>query len=326
MITYDYGEDILMAMNRLSSDRFLEDVRTTAAAIGAPFSERATRRILDVYEKNFSTGAVLWKTTSRPGDSLSYRFYSRDRTDTLDLAVRAGLLDPETPLAPLVTSWSSLNGGSANQSCDFDAGTGLAKTWVFLGETLSLDEVLGVDLVPETLRRHAPVFRQQGLEHVRFMAVDYRYNTVNFYFRVRGPFSRAQHVGITRIVQGSPPPEVLTVEIGELLPKNDYLTAVTVSVDSGLLERAAFYAAQIPKGKFPVVGERLSLFFSQAPSHDATDVNIVAWSFGGHAGSYIKGERSWYGDLASLFKEWKVLASGSEQKDPVLRPTTAATI
>lgn len=312
-------------MNEISSARFLEDVRTTATTIGAPFSERTTYRVLDAYSKSFSTGAVLWKTTSRPGDGLSYRFYSRDRSDTLGIAVRAGLLDPETPLVPLVTSWSSLNGGSTNQSCDFDAESGLAKTWVFLGGTLSLDEVLGVDFVPETLRRHAPVFRQQGLEHVRFMAVDYHHNTVNFYFRVRGPFSREQHMGITRIVQGPPPEEMLTTEILEFLPKNDYLTAVTVSLDSGSLERAAFYAAQIPEGKFPVVGERLSLFFSHAPSRDAKDVNIVAWSFGARGGSYVKGERSWHGDLASLFKGWNVIVSGSEQKDPALRSTAPAT-
>ncbi|MGH3696741.1 MAG: aromatic prenyltransferase [Pseudonocardiaceae bacterium] len=313
--------------NELSPSRFLEDVRTTAAAIGAPFSERATRRTLEVYATSFSTGAVLWKTTSRPGDSLSYRFYSREKTDTVDLAVRAGLLDPETPLAPLVTSWSSLNGGSANQSCDFDAESGLAKTWIFLGGTLSLDEVLGVDFVPETLRCHAPIFRQQGLEYVRFMAVDYRHNTVNFYFRVRGPFSHDQYIGITRIVQGPPPKERLMAEMCESLPKNDYLAAITVSLDNGSLERAAFYAAQIPQEKFPVVGKRLSLFFSQAPSNDEKEVKVVAWSFGARGGTYIKGERSWYGDLASLFKGWNVLVSGSEQsRDPALRSTAPATI
>jgi 4-hydroxyphenylpyruvate 3-dimethylallyltransferase len=227
----------------------------------------------------------------------------------LDLAVPAGLLDSETPLVPLVRSWSLLNGGLTSQSCDFDAESGLAKTYVFLGGALPLDEVLGVDFVPETLRRHDPVFRQQGLEHVVHMAVDYRHNTVNFYFGVPGPFSREQHVGITRMVQESPPEEMLTAEICEFLPKNGYMAAVTVSLGSGSLERVTFYAdAQIHEGKFPAVGERLSQFFSQAPSYDTKDVKLIGWSFGDRGGFYIKGERSWHGNLTSLLKEWKEIA------------------
>ncbi|MEV8412709.1 aromatic prenyltransferase, partial [Streptomyces niveus] len=58
-------------------ERFRVDLRATAAAIGAPVTPRVTDTVLETFRDNFAQGATLWKTTSQPGDQLSYRFFSR---------------------------------------------------------------------------------------------------------------------------------------------------------------------------------------------------------------------------------------------------------
>lgn len=302
-----------------SPARFLEDIRTTAAAIGAPFSESVNRTALDVYADGFATGAVLWRTTDRPGDALNYRFYARKRYDTVSAAVRAGLLPFDSVLASLVTSWSALYQGTPEQSCDFDAGRGLVKTWVYLGGTRPLDDVLDADGVPDTIRRHAPLFHDLGLDHCRHVAVDYTKNTVNLYFRARGPLTDQQCVQFTKMVRSAPPAEQLAAEMREYLSRNAYTFSVTVSVDTGALERVGFYALKLPDGRFPTVGERLSRFYSAAPSYDADTANAIAWSFGAGDRTYIKAERSCYGDLVSLMRRWNTFFSGDDQIDAALQ-------
>jgi 4-hydroxyphenylpyruvate 3-dimethylallyltransferase len=301
--------------------QFLEDIRTTAAAVGAPFSAPVTRKVLEVYAESFATGAVLWKATDRPGDSLSYRFYSNQPTDTVALALRAGLLDPAHPLIPLVRSWSALYGGVPEQSCDFDAGRGLVKTWLFLGGTRPLADVLGAEGVPDSLRRHAPSFHQLGLNHVRFTAIDYRHDTINLYFRVAGSFTPLQGARIAAVAHAPPPPPWQVAELLEFLPQGAYMVAVTVSVRTGEPKRVCFYAPKLSAGRLPSVGKQLARFFAEAPCYDEDEVNVGAWSFGGAGGTYRKGERSCFGDLGATFRRWGAFFSGDSQVDPVLLPT-----
>lgn len=302
-----------------SPERFLEDIRTTAAAIDAPFSESVNRAALDAYMDGFATGAVLWRTTDRPGDALNYRFYARKRYDTIATAVDAGLLPAGNPLASLVISWSALYGGIPEQSCDFDAGRGLVKTWVYLGGTKPLDDVLGADGVPDTIRQHGPLFHNLGLDHCRHVAVDYTGDTVNLYFRARGPLSDEQCAEFTKMVRTAPPAEQLAAEMRQYLSRNAYTFSVTVSLDTGVLERVGFYALKLPEGEFPTIGERLTRFYEMAPSYDPDTANAIAWSFGEGGKSYIKGERSCYGDLVSLMRRWNTFFSGEDSIDPALR-------
>jgi 4-hydroxyphenylpyruvate 3-dimethylallyltransferase len=298
--------------------RFVSDIEETASAIGAPFSREVTRRMLDTYAEGFATGAVLWKTTSRPGDALSYRFYSRRRWDTMGIATRAGLVTPGSPLSELVTSWSGLNDGQPVQSCDFDADSGLAKAWVFLGATVPLSEVLGAQGVPQRVLDLAPTLREHGLERVRYTAVDFRHSTVNVYFRVQGPFSAEHLRKIAGLAHSPDADEALFEEIRARMPRKDYVAGVTISLDRGRIERVAVYAADLPKDQLPSTSSRITRFFSAAPSYDEREVNVVAWSFGPQ-GHYVKAERSWFGNLASLFKRADVLVSGGDQTDQALR-------
>jgi 4-hydroxyphenylpyruvate 3-dimethylallyltransferase len=276
----------------------------TAAAIGAPYSETATIAVLDAYAKNFNNGAVLWRTTDRSGDILNYRFYERHPTDTIAVAVKNGLLEPNNSLAKLVTSWSALYDGVPEQSCDFDSDIGLSKTWVYLGDMRPLDDVLNAPGVPESIRRHRSLFHSLDLNFVRHVAVDYRKHTVNLYFRAQGPISYEQAAKFTNLAESEPPNLMLFTEMAKFISPLGYTFSVTLTSDNGIIERVGFYALKLPEGQFPTIGHRLSTFFSTAPSYDSEEMNAVAWSFGKGGKTYIKAERSYSGHLVALMKDW----------------------
>ena len=275
-----------------------------AAAIGAPYSETTTRAVLDAYGENFCNGAVLWRATNRPGDVLNYRFYERHPVDTIDVAVRNGLLVPESQLAKLVTSWSSLYDGTPEQSCDFDSDIGLSKTWVYLGDMRPLDDILSIPGISESIRSHKPLFNKLDLNLVRHVAVDYRKNTLNIYFRAKGPASLQQITEYTILAGANPPGPDLFNEMMKYLSPSGYTFSVTLHADTGAIERVGFYALKLPPGEFPTIDDRLSIFFSTAPSYDEEEMNAIAWSFGKNGKTYIKAERSYCGDLVNLMRDW----------------------
>ncbi|MFJ2648006.1 aromatic prenyltransferase [Streptomyces sp. NPDC087420] len=296
---------------------FLEDIRSTAAAVGAPFDEEVTRKALAAYAGHFLDSAVVWKTTGRPGDDLSYRFYTRTRTDTLSTATAAGLLPPDTPLAPLIAFWSDLYDGAPEQSCDFTARTGLDKTWVWLGGTRPAAEVLDAEAVPDALRRNLPAFARAGLAHIRFLAVDHRHHSVNLYFRVRGPVTAARCADIVSLVGVTPPSAEDVAEMGALMPR-DYGISVTVSLTTGDVARVCFYALNVPDGRLPRIPERIATFLAAAPSYDAEGCTVIGWSYGPGNGTYVKAERSCYGDMISAFERWSCHFSGGRERDSAL--------
>jgi 4-hydroxyphenylpyruvate 3-dimethylallyltransferase len=274
--------------------------------------------VLDAFANHFATSAVLWKTTDRPADSLSYRFYSAGASDTLAPAITAGLVDPNHKLLPILQSWISLYDGTAEQSCDFDSDGGLAKTWLYLGGTKPLAEALAADGVPATIGKHGERLRSLGLTHVRFVSVDYRNGSVNLYFRAPGPITAAKAAQIVALAGAVPPSPRRFGELQELLPSNAYTLAVTVAADTGAIQRVCFYAPMLSSTRLPDVGDRLSRFFALAPCEDKEEVNVAAWSFGTGGGTYLKGERAWFGNLAGTFRRWATFFTGDSDVDPVL--------
>jgi isopentenyl-diphosphate delta-isomerase len=299
-----------------SRAQFLDDIRTTAHALDAPFSEHVTRRALDTFADNFSDGATVWKTTERPGDHLCYRFFARTRNDTIAAALRAGALARETDCTRLMRYWTDAHPG-ASQSCDFDALNGLAKTWLYLGGMRPATKVLGHAFVPDALRGRLGVFHAARFDYLRFVAVDHRHSSANLYFRTRGPITAARLGEILDLVGALPPAAALADENRGFVPE-DFCVAVTVSLRTGKLERACFYALDIPADRPPALPERISRFFAKAPCYDAHAVNVVGWSFGPSGGTYIKAERGYVGDMAALLTDWDCYFSGSTQKDVVL--------
>lgn len=291
-------------LDNFSPERFIRDVKRTCAAIDAPFSEATTRAVIEAYSRSFHEGAVLWRATSRQGDALNFRFYGRSPIDTVRIAIEAGLLEPDNALASLVTTWSSLYDGAPEQSCDFDAQKGLTKAWVYMHGFRPVDDILGARGVPESISRHGPTFHNLGLESVRHVAVDYHSDTINLYFSVPGLVTEEQAAEFVKLAGCLPPSLKECDEMRAFLRPAGYTLSVTMAVSTGAIKRVAFYALKIPLGTFPEVGERLKIFFEQAPSYDREEMNGVAWSYGTGGKKYIKAERSYCGRLVPLLRGW----------------------
>ncbi|MGW5675040.1 aromatic prenyltransferase [Streptomyces sp. NPDC003860] len=313
-------------MSILSTRRFRADIISTAGAIGAPVSHRTIDTVIDAFAENFASGATLWKTTSRPGDHLAYRFFSRTRTDTLGRAVAARLLHPAHPMLPAVRAWSEMYDGAPVQSGDFDAARGLAKTWLHFGGLRPAAEVFGGRQVPTAVQDLLPDFLALGLAHLRFVACDWRRSTANFYFRAEGPLTERQFARIHALAGGAPPRPDLVAEVIAYVP-DDYCVAVTVPMAGGAVERVCFYALRVPKDRLPRVPGRIRAFLDAAPSHDADECNVIGWSFG-RSGDYVKAERSYTGDMTEVLASWNCFFHGQSGRDEQLRAarpdTTAA--
>lgn len=285
-----------------SPSRFLKDIETTAGILGAEHSEPMTHRVLDAYEESFHRGAVLWRTTDKPGGPLNYRFYERRPVDTMGIAVRAGFISAHSPATRLISTWSSLYEGS-RELCDFDAARGLVKTWVYLEGMRPLEEILGPPGVPDAIRRHEGRFRELDLTVVRNVAVDHQHGTANLYFRTRQGVDRKATERLLTLAQSSAPDEKTFRDMVGFTAPDGYTFSVTLHIATGEIERVGFYALRLPAGRFPHIGDRLAAFFAGAPSFDEEEMNAVAWSFGSGESRYVKAERSYCGRLVALMRE-----------------------
>ncbi|WP_239333819.1 aromatic prenyltransferase [Frankia sp. CiP3] len=290
--------------SQFSAQQFLRDAKTTADAIGSGYSESVTRTVVNAYAQSFHEGAVLWRATDKPGATLNYRFYERRVTDTIGVAVRAGLLSPDNKMAYLINSWGDLYGGTPTELCDFDAERGLSKTWLYLGGIRPVEDILAVPAVPEPIRRHEPLFRDLGLVAVRHVAVDYHHDTANIYFRTAQQITPQQCEQFISLARGKMPGDAVLKDMSKFTAPDGYTFSVTMSVDDGVIQRVGFYALRLPLGEFPSIDERLRIFFRTAPSHDEEEMNAVAWSFGPEGTNYMKAERSYCGQLVALMKAW----------------------
>lgn len=305
------------ARQSFDRERFRADVRTTAAAIGAPVAPQITDTVLDTFRDEFSQGATLWKTTSRPGDDLAYRFFSRVKTDTVRHAIDAGLLDAANPMVTVVGAWSNLYGGTPVQSGDFDAGSGLAKTWLYFGGLRPAEDILTVPSLTAAVQGRLKDFLALNLKHIRFAAVDWRHHSANIYFRGKGPLDTSQFAHIHALAGGVPPTGDLVSEVLSYVPE-DYCVAVSLDLRTGAVERVCFYALKIPKNAMPRIPDRIATFFKSAPSYDEDECNVIGWSFG-RSGDYIKAERSYTGNMAQVLGQWNCFFHGDEGRDHDLR-------
>ncbi|KAF9883645.1 hypothetical protein FE257_003079 [Aspergillus nanangensis] len=286
-------------------EKFLVDIEETCRAIGAPYSQEKTRKVLETFQASFAQGAVLWRVTDRPGDALNYRFYERVSIDAVSCAVGAKLLQPNHPLSELIISWSALYPKAAQQSCDFDAERGFTKIWVYLGDMRPLSDILSVPHVPLSIRNHAATFYDLGLELVRHVAADFTSNTINIYFRAQGPLTLERARSLVRLADLAYILEQEEVEeMRRLLNPVGFTFAVTIDHNTGEIKRVGIYALKLAPGTYPAMAERLNVFFTRAPSYDEEEMNAIAWSFGKRGAQYVKAERSYCGGLVPLMRQW----------------------
>ncbi|EEQ32241.1 NovQ [Microsporum canis CBS 113480] len=272
------------------SARFLDDYKKTADALGAPYNESIVARTLNSFGNCFNEGTVIWRSTSRPNDKLNYRFYLRDRVDTVALAIKAGYIEESHPMARLVTCWSNLFDGETVQWCDLDPEEGVAKTWIFMKTQRSIDNILDAAEVSDCVRAHRATFHSLGLKLVHFAAVDYHGGTLNIYFTVPGPISEAQAAAYTNLSGCKPPTPDEFADLRKYLPTQRFVFAATIDYTTGKIKRVAFYALNVPGSELPeTMNDRLRKFFADAPSYDKQQTKNIAWSYGNGDSKYMKG-------------------------------------
>ena len=155
------------------------------------------------------------------------------------------------------------------QSCDFDAEQGLVKAWAYMGGLRPLDDILDTGNVSDSIKQHRNTFHRLNLKEFRHIAVDFHSGTVNLMAKDLVEIASFSDFSISDMSDMS------------AFISPDYFTfAVTIKVATGEIKRVAFYALGLPPRTFPDIGERLSTFFTEAPSHDEEDFTAVAWSFG----------------------------------------------
>jgi 4-hydroxyphenylpyruvate 3-dimethylallyltransferase len=290
---------------KFNSDDFKKDVSQLCDTLDAGYNEKVMNAVLDTYKENFERGAVLWKATSKE-DGIAFRFYEREKVDVVGPAINHGLIPGNHPMISLITSWANFK-ENAIASCDFDPAKGLNKTWIWLGGRHPLDELLAAPNVPDTLRSLEPKLKSVGLHTVRHASVDWRSSTVNIYFWVPGPVTLPVANRLIALSGTEPIDEKELATMKPFFKPNGFTVATTIDSATGKFKRVAFYALRLDGNNLPGMGDRLATFFKDAPSHDKTEMNIVAWSFaGGSSGSsnYIKGERSYIGDLEQVLDTW----------------------
>ena len=286
-----------------SPEKFLNDFKRASDAIGAPYSEPVILTTLNVFKECFDEAVVILRTTNRPRDPLNYRIFLRRRLDTISIATEAGLIEPNNPIARLLTSWSSLNNGETWQWCDFDPETGLGKTWVNLKGRQPIDDILNAREVPLSVRAHGPTFHSLGLESVIFVAGDYHGSTINLYFAAPGPVSKTQAAQYASLAECSPPTDEEFEDMRNFLNPKSFTFAVTMDYKTGRITRVAFYAVRLPPHVSPTVGDRILKFFSETPSYDQEQTRFIAWSYGRGDSKYLKAESSYSGEWAALLKD-----------------------
>jgi len=289
--------------------QLLEDIRTTSAALGAPFNEATTRKVIETFPEQFKKGGVVLRTSNQPGAGLDYRFFMRGKTDVLGLAEKEGFINKGDPLTDLIKSWSALYNGLPEASGDFSAGKGLAKVWLFFGAIRPVDEVLAASGVPESIRAHGPRFKSLGLTDVQHVAVDYQKRSINFYFAYYGETTRERATELAKLSNGGPPSDDWMKQMNQWLPHDGYPFSVTMGLD-GTISRVCFYALRGLPGDAHKVDPTITKFWSAAPCHDDDDFKSLGWSFGGKP--YLKSERGYCGNIASFGEYWGVFPESLE--------------
>lgn len=285
-----------------SPSRFLKDAEEFCKMLDAPFSSSKSCAVLKAYSNHFSNAPVGWRATSKDS-ALNYRFFQGRSTDVVEIAIQAGFIR-RSFLSDLVQAWSMLFNGEVQQWCDFDTSKGLVKTWLFLGHTRAMGDVLDLDFVPNSIRRHLATFRAHGLNRVRTVAVDWSSTTVNVYWRVPGPLSISQAHGLLALAGCKPPDDGEIKEIAGLSGAKDgsFAFALTVSIESGELERAAIYATKLLREQLPSVNSRLETFLNHAPDYDSEEWITVGWGFAKDGRRYMKAEKSYCGNFMTKVK------------------------
>ena len=207
--------------------------------------------------------------------------------------------------------WQTPNPNRFQQSCEFNSEKGLSKIWIYFGGFRPVSSVLGRG-VPATVALYEPIFIKAGLKWIRHVAVDFHFNTVDFYFRVEGPITPHLVHRLTKLAGAYSPSLRQVVELESYLNPEGFIFGVTIYclpevgnlTTEGGIRRVTFYAIGLPDSVYPEVGGRLENFFNKAADYNKEIVRTVGWSFGKGSEMRIEGERSHCGRVMEMLRDW----------------------
>ncbi len=282
-------------------ERFLEDLRTAAEAIQAPFDRSVVQQTLEVFDAELRRCVVQLKATCQEEAGVYYRFFYKWERDLTALAQEHGMIPRESsPIVDLQQQVLTNYPGSTRAGLDLETGFGLAKVWTFTGGPTPIEQLLNLPAIPESVHQHLDFFQRHGLRHVFFVASDFQQNSMNVYFGLEEDCRNENWI------------RRLAEETGELPSDEAFsqmLASLAVSVGVGAtfrwdapeMGRWCLYGLNVPYDdpslahRVPPLPDRLQRFRTSAPTLNESPQYNVAWSFG-QAGLYTKLEKSYAKD------------------------------
>jgi len=283
-------------------ERFLNDLRTSARAIDAPFDEAKVRQTLTVFDAELRRCVVQTKATCKAKSGIYYRFFYKWERDLTALAQQHGLIPAgHSPIIDLQADVLANCPGATRAGLDLDTGFGLAKVWTFTGGPMPIDDFLSLQTLPSSVRQHRDFFHAHGLRHVFFVASDFQQNSMNVYFGLEEDCRNEAWIReLVKQTGGGPEdPKVYATMLASLAVSAGVGT--TFYWDRPEMGRWCLYALNVPCedpvacAGLPPLPPRLQRFRDGTPTLNRTPQYNVAWSFG-RAGFYTKLEKSYARD------------------------------
>jgi hypothetical protein len=292
--------------------RFLEDFEKGSEALEAPFNKQVLKDIIQAHRDLIDNAAIQIRTTSTPGNPISFRLFTATPTDTVQIAEDQGWLQPGNPIVALVRAVRAQCEGAIEQP-EFTADKGCDGLLMYLEGLRDLDHVLATPGMPEGIKAHRQQFLDIDLCQLVVVHFDYPKELISFYFLGQGPLSKAQLDKMVALT-GAPPPsdEVYTDIIGVLLDSSYYIT-ICMDYSTGKIARIElhlFFPVKLPPDmNIPTVGERLERFWD-IPTYESEELDVLSYCFGDtEKTGDILALRGYCGGFRELMRSWQIIGA-----------------
>lgn len=184
--------------------QFLEDLEAGSVNLEAPYTERVVKDIIEAYGEAFHDSAVQIRCGANANVPLMFRVLFAIPADVVDIALKHRWVEEDNAIVQLHRS--------INQECqraldqpEFTADKGFEAVWKFLGDSFSVDKVLGISGMTEGIRANMSRFKALNLTNVPIVHLDFRQKTFSLYFLAQGPLTK-QHLADVIAMAGAPEP------------------------------------------------------------------------------------------------------------------------
>lgn len=292
--------------------RFLEDFEKGSELLDAPFDKQVLKDVINAHRELIDDAAIQIRSTSTPGNPLSFRIFMATPADTLQIAENQGWLHPDNPILGLARAVRTQCQGAIEQP-EFTADKGCDAMLMYLNGLRDLDFVLATPGMPDGIKANRQKFLDMDLSQIVVVHFDYPKELISFYFLGQGPLSKAQ-LDKAVALTGAPPPsdDVYTDIVGVLLDSSYYLTVV-MDYHTGhiaKIELQLFFPVKLPPDmNIPNVGQRLESFWD-IPTYESEEMDVISYCFGDveKTGDMLA-LRGYCGGFRDLMRSWGIIGA-----------------